>query len=92
MIWIWSGFIGFILLLLALDLGVFHREAHEVSMKEALSWSAVWILLGLSFSVFVYFGYENRWLGLGTAVDALDGTMNGGTEAVLKYLTGYVIE
>jgi tellurite resistance protein TerC len=92
MIWIWSGFIGFILLLLALDLGVFHREAHEVSMKEALTWSAVWILMGLSFSVFVYFGYENRWLGLGTAVDALDGTMNDGTEAVLKYLTGYVIE
>src|SRR5688572_9205690 len=40
MIWIWLGFIVFILLLLALDLGVFHRKAHVVSVKEALGWSA----------------------------------------------------
>lgn len=92
MIWIWSGFIGFILLMLALDLGVFHRKAHVVEMKEALSWSAVWILLGLAFSVFVYYGYEHRWMGLGTAVDAVDGGTNDGREALLKYLTGYVIE
>ena len=92
MIWIYSGFIGFILLLLALDLGVFHRKTHVVEMKEALSWSAVWILLGLAFSVFVYYGYENRWLGLGTSVDAVDGGTNEGREALLKYLTGYVIE
>ena len=62
MIWIWLGFVVFVLLMLALDLGVFHRKAHVVSMKEALTWSAVWITLGLSFSVFVYFGYENHWL------------------------------
>lgn len=46
--------------LLLLDLGVLHRRAHVVAMKEALGWSAVWILLGLSFTVFVYFGYENH--------------------------------
>ena len=92
MIWVWSGFIGIILLLLALDLGVFHRESRAVSMKEALSWSAVWILLGLSFSVFVYYGYESRWMGLGTGVDAVDGMVNDGRSALLKYLTGYVIE
>jgi TerC family integral membrane protein len=78
--------------MLALDLGVFHRKAHVVEMKEALSWSAVWILLGLAFSVFVYYGYEHRWMGLGTAVDAVDGGTNDGREALLKYLTGYVIE
>jgi len=92
MIWIYSGFVGFILLLLALDLGVFHRKAHVVEMKEALSWSAFWIFLGLAFSVFVYYGYENRWLGLGTALDAVDGGTNDGREALLKYLTGYIIE
>ena len=43
MLWIWIGFVVFVLLLLALDLGVFHRKAHVVSMREAVGWSAVWI-------------------------------------------------
>ena len=58
MIWLWVGFISLILLILALDLGVFHRNAHVVSVKEALGWSVVWIALGLSFSVFVYITYD----------------------------------
>ena len=92
MIWIWAGFVLFVLLMLALDLGVFHRKAHVVSMREALGWSAVWISLGLSFAVFVYFGYEHHWLGLGLAADAVDGQVNDGYGATVKYLTGYVIE
>jgi tellurite resistance protein TerC len=92
MIWIWVGFVLLILALLALDLGVFHRKAHVVSVREALMWSAVWISLALVFSVFVYFGYENHWLGLGAAVDPVDGTLNDGTRATVKYLTGYVVE
>ena len=92
MIWIWVGFIGFVLLMLALDLGVFHREAHVVSVKEAVAWSAVWIALGVTFAVFVYFGYEGKWLGLGTVVDAVDGLANSGATATEKYLTGYVVE
>ncbi|MBM2828236.1 MAG: Inner rane protein alx [Actinobacteria bacterium] len=55
MIWVWAAFVGFVLLLLFLDLGVFHRRAHVVTMKEAPGWSAVWILLGLSFTAFVIF-------------------------------------
>ncbi len=99
MLWIWIGFIVFVLLMLALDLGVFNRKAHVVSVKEALGWSALWIALGLSFSVFVYFGYENHWLGLGNTPDAVDksdefpqGRINDGRGAVVKYLTGYVVE
>jgi tellurite resistance protein TerC len=92
MIWIWAAFVGFVLLLLFLDLGVFHRRAHVVKMKEALGWSAVWILLGLSFTVFIYFGYENHWVGLGSSVDAVDGMVNDGRSAAIKYLTGYVVE
>ena len=92
MVWIWLGFIVFVLLMLALDLGVFHRKAHVVSMKEALTWSAVWITLGLAFSVFVYLGYENHWLGLGNTVDAVDGVINDAATATVKYLTGYVVE
>ena len=47
MIWIWIAFVCFVLLMLALDLGVFHRQSHVVSMKEALGWSLVWVLLGI---------------------------------------------
>lgn len=92
MLWIWLGFILFVLLLLALDLGVFHRKAHVVRTKEALAWSAVWISLGLAFSVFVYAGYEGHWMGLGVTPDAVDGRVNDGASATLKYLTGYVVE
>ena len=92
MIWLWVGFILFVLLLLALDLGVFHRKAHVVSVREALGWSAVWIALGLTFSVFVYFAYENHWQGIGTGIDPVDGAVNDGKKATVKYLTGYVIE
>lgn len=90
--WIWIAFIAFVLLLLALDLGVFHRKAHVVSVQEALRWSAVWLALGLSFSVFVYFAYDGQWFGLGTMVDAVDGVTNSGSMAAQKYLTGYVVE
>ena len=42
---VWIAFIAFIILLLVVDLGVFHRKSHEVKIKEALIWSAVWISL-----------------------------------------------
>jgi tellurite resistance protein TerC len=78
--------------MLALDLGVFHRKAHVVSVREALAWSGVWMTMGLAFSVVVYFAYEGNWSGLGTMVDAVDGLMNDGASATEKYLTGYVVE
>jgi tellurite resistance protein TerC len=92
MIVIWVAFIAFVLAMLALDLGVFHRKAHVVSMREALAWSGVWVSLGLLFSVFVYFAYENHWYGIGGQIDRVDGMINDGRLATIKYLTGYVIE
>ena len=92
MIFIWTGFFTFVIVLLALDLGVLHRKAHVVSMKEALLMSGVWIALGLAFAVFVYYGYENQWLGLGVSVDSVDDTINDGQSAAVKYLTGYIVE
>ena len=53
-IWFWVGFNVFVLMMLALDLGVFHKKSAVVSVKEALIWSAVWITLALIFNVFVY--------------------------------------
>lgn len=54
-IYVWIAFIAFVLLLLALDLGVFHRKSHEVKIKEALIWSAVWICLALLFNYGIYY-------------------------------------
>jgi tellurite resistance protein TerC len=96
---VWIAFVSLILFLLALDLGVFHRKSHVVSAREGLAWSLVWMALAVTFAVFVYGAYEYRWLGLGATPDAVDrtaamphGTINDGQAAVLKYLTGYVVE
>lgn len=51
----WIGFHIFIFLMLALDLGVFHRKSHTVSVREALTWSAVWVSLALAFNAGVFF-------------------------------------
>jgi len=53
-IWLWVGFNVFVLLMLAVDLGVFNRKAHEVSAKEAAAWSVVWVALALLFNYGVY--------------------------------------
>ena len=53
-IWLWVGFNVFVLAMLALDLGVFHRKAHVVSLKESLVWTFVWIGLALVFNVGVW--------------------------------------
>jgi tellurite resistance protein TerC len=105
-IWAYIGFIALVIFFLALDLGVFHREAHEVSMKEAITWSIIWLTCGIAFSAFVYFAYENHWLGLGLdtpkynpAYVATDPTSKliitgevQGAEAAKQYLVGYVVE
>ena len=67
-LWVWAGFNVFVLAMLALDLGVFHRQAHVVKLREALTWSAVWIALALVFNVGVYF-----WAGPKPALEFLTG-------------------
>ena len=63
--WAYIGFIALVVVFLALDLGVFHRDAHEVSMKESITWSGIWLACGLSFTGFIYYAYQHHWLGLG---------------------------
>jgi tellurite resistance protein TerC len=53
-LWLWVGFNVFILAMLALDLGVFHRKSHIVSLKESLTWTGVWVVLALLFNVGVW--------------------------------------
>lgn len=81
-LWIWVAFNVFVLAMLALDLGVFHRNAHEVSMREAVSWSVVWIGLALVFNVGIYFYWDMF----------MPGSTYSNGEAALAFLTGYLIE
>ena len=81
-IWLWIGFNLFVLAMLALDLGVFHRKSHEVSTKEALIWSIVWISLSLLFNAVIYLFWDKMMP---------DSTYTN-SEAGLAFLTGYLIE
>ena len=77
----WASFLGFVFALLALDLGVFHRKAHEVKVREALAWTGVWVSLALLFGLGIHLG----WIGAYAGVAARQ-------QAALEYLTGYLIE
>lgn len=81
-IWLWIAFNLFVLLMLALDLGVFHRKAHAVSIKEATIWSVVWIALALLFNLALYFFWDK--------LSPNSNYTNG--EAALAFFTGYLIE
>lgn len=81
-IWLWVGFNVFVLLMLALDLGVFHRKAHAVSTKEALTWSIVWISLSLLFNLVIYLFWDKM----------VPNSSYTNAEAALSFLTGYLIE
>lgn len=81
-IWLWIGFNLFILALLAIDLGVFHRKSHAVSIKEAAIWSGVWISLSLLFNLGLYFFWQTL----------SPGSEYSNSEAALAFFTGYIIE
>ncbi|MFO0962125.1 MAG: TerC family protein [Phycisphaerales bacterium] len=90
----YAGFLAFVVFLLSLDLGVFHRKAHAVSMKEAAAWSVVWIALALLFcgGLWWYAGYR-----LPDRMDAVvaagyDSAQQAANSVALQYLTGYIVE
>lgn len=64
----WACFMAFVLLMLAIDLGVFHRKAHEVSLKEAGAWSLVWVALAMVFNGAIY-----HWFGMERSMEFLTG-------------------
>jgi tellurite resistance protein TerC len=65
---LWAGFLAFVFAMLALDLGVFHRQSRAVSAREALAWSLVWIGLALAFNAAIYY-----WFGPARALEFLTG-------------------
>ena len=82
--WVWILFIALITIFLALDLGVFHKNDHVIKTKEAGIWTAIWITVALSFSGVIYWLFSNGLVDNPTGL-----TPNN---AVLKYITGYLIE
>src|SRR5512141_1132293 len=54
-VWMWLGFNLFVLAMLALDLGVFHRKAHVVAFRESIAWTVVWVALALVFNAGVWY-------------------------------------
>jgi len=83
---VWGGFLAFVTVVVMLDLGIFHKQAREVSVAEAIAWTIVWISLALAFNVLIYFIYEENWLDW-PSVAALSGK-----DASIQFLTGYLLE
>lgn len=82
---VWGIFLLLVFGLLALDLGVFHKENHKVSMKESLIWTSVWVAVALLFGLAVYWIYDVNWFDINS-----QGTAPG--KAMINYYTGYLIE
>jgi tellurite resistance protein TerC len=91
--WLYGLFTLFVLLMLALDLGVFHRRAHEVSFREAATWSAVWIGLALLFNYLLYL-YAIRAFPRDVRLAGIPGfdPEAAALQVGLEFLTGYVVE
>ncbi len=87
------GFTVFVLVMLALDLGVFHREAHEVTFKESLTWSIVWFSLALIFNFlfFKYAGWKFESDARLLAIPGFDAAV-AAKQVGLEFLTGFIVE
>jgi len=82
--WVWIIFIACVIVFLALDLGVFHKEEHVIKSKEASIWTAIWVSTALAFSGVIYWLFSSGLTENPTGLAPDD--------AVLKYITGYLIE
>jgi tellurite resistance protein TerC len=82
---VWVGFLAFILTMIALDLGVFHRRDEVTTIRSALKWTLAWVTLALIFNVVVYFLYQS-----GAVVPGAHELT--GSEAALKFFQGYLLE
>jgi tellurite resistance protein TerC len=91
--WIYASFLGFVALLLALDLGVFHKKAHAISFKEASLWSIFWVSLSLACN-WAFYQFALHKLSVDPTYAAIPG-FDAEVEASrvgLEFLTGFLIE
>lgn len=91
--WFYAGFTAFVLAMLALDLGVFHKKCHEVTVKEASIWTGVWIGLAFVFNFLFYLYARHQFAGSERllAIPGFDPEIQAKTTA-LEFLTGFVVE
>lgn len=91
--WFYGLFLLFVLSMLLLDLGIFHREDHEVSIRESATWTVVWIGLALVFNVILYFYAQHKFAidPRLLAVPGFDGQV-AAKQVGLEFLTGFIIE
>ena len=73
--------------MLAIDLGVVNRKAHVVSVREALAFTTILVILAFGFTALIWVAYDHHWLALGTHVDRIDGAINDGRLAAVKFIT-----
>jgi tellurite resistance protein TerC len=91
--WFYTGFTALILVLLAVDLGVFHRKSHSISIREAARWSVMWISLALLFNVAFYFYASSALAGDARLLaDPAFDPAAAARRAALEFLAGYVVE
>lgn len=91
--WFYAGFTAFVFVLLALDLGVFHRHAHAVSVKEAGTWSVVWVSLAMAFN-YGFHRFALHTLANDPRLLAIPGfdVAAAARTAALQFLAGYIVE
>ncbi len=91
--WLYLGFTAFVLIILALDLGVFHKKAHEVGFKEASIWTTIWISCALVFNYlfYLYAKYAFSTYERYAAIPGFNPDVQAKTTA-LEFLTGFVVE
>ena len=88
-IWVWAGFIGLIFVFLALDLLVFHREAHEISIREALVWSIIWSVIGVGFAGVVWAAWGSEIAGEYLAGYVIERSLSVDNIFVFALIFGY---
>ncbi|AZZ35544.1 hypothetical protein CIK05_01585 [Bdellovibrio sp. qaytius] len=83
--WLYLGFVGFVALVLSIDLGIFHKKAHVISMKEAAAWTGVWVTCALLFNIIFYF-YVLHVLKQNSEADII------AKHLAMEFTTGFLIE
>ncbi len=81
---LWVIFISVIIIALIIDLGIFNKSPHVIKTKEAAIWTTVWVTIALLFSGIIFLAFKNNWIANPTNLTP--------TNAVIKYITGYLIE
>lgn len=91
-VWLYVGFIAFVLVFMGVDLFVFGRRGKEIRTSTALAWTGLCVLLALAFTPAVYFIYQSHLFGMGVPPKGIDAPEHPGLEAATRFLQGWMLE